>query len=983
MTDQVLRESVLALVVTSGKSQYLSSLLDGLENQTLGASRIRIAVTDGVVPASLLADSPHISTVRVNAETFSEAATAAMDGDEPWVWLLHDDLLPDASCLDTLLRTGETSQKIGAVGPKQVAYGDRRALREVGIRSTHSGQRVDDVLPGELDQGQHDWREDVVALGSAGMLLRRSALDAIGGLDPVLGPFGDGWETSRRLWLGGWRVVVEPKAVIEHAQVSYRREGVATYGAQRGAQLYCSLLAAGPIFPLALLWAMIVALPRALWGLMIRERSFAAEFVGLWFVLSRFGGLQQARRRTRQAQTVPGSVLRSLEDRPKAVRHARREKRRVKASAEEMSRTPDPLELRARAELKASTSRWGIATVVMTVAVALAGLIGIVGRGVLTGGALLPDSWGAAELWRSALYGWLPSGPGSPGGVDPLWMLLSPLTLIFGSLGAVASALVLVGIPLAGLSAYFASRYLTLSPPLRFLSAVMWAFAPPLLAAVSVGQVASIVAHVVLPLFIASLSAHWRTRSITSIAAGSVSVVLLGAASPIFVLLAALVAILGFVSSRPRWRWLWLPIPALVVMGPVALRAWRAGDLWHWLCAVPGENLSAAPSSWSLIGLDPSGTVDGPLAIVPIAAIVALGMLALIRRHEWVRVRCGWVMWAAGLAWAAVQSTVLSGFLVEDVSYVPTTAWAGIGLSVAAAGLWLMTIGGLDRLSETLRQSQFGLRQIGAAGMVGVVTVGVFSSAVMWLARDAVVIEPANAHAIPAVAEAQQAGDERSRVLTLVASADGIEAQLWRGAGKELHETSTVAKLRPARMSASEAPLAAAIADVSTTGAVGATFSDYAIALVLVPPGDTDERAELVAALNSTSDLEYVTENESGAFWRVKGSGTARAVLSDGSESSVLPAGIFAAGGQIAPGSGRTLRLAETADPLWHATLDGEELVANDAHWYQEWTVPDHGGNMRVIYGDWRTQAIALIQASVIGCAAIAAIPWKRKRRAR
>lgn len=128
-------------------------------------------------------------------------------------------------------------------------------------------------------------------------------------------------------------------------------------------------------------------------------------------------------------------------------------------------------------------------------------------------------------------------------------------------------------------------------------------------------------------------------------------------------------------------------------------------------------------------------------------------------------------------------------------------------------------------------------------------------------------------------------------------------------------------------MSASEAPLAAAIADVSTTGAVGATFSDYAIALVLVPPGDTDERAELVAALNLTSDSGVCDGERIRCFRRVKGSGTARAVLSDGSESSVLPAGISAAGGQIAPGSGRTLRLAETADPLWHATLDGEELV--------------------------------------------------------
>lgn len=153
----------------------------------------------------------------------SDSDTPIRRPHEPgWLWLLHDDSAPASQALDLLLQAGENSRNLAIAGPKHNGWVRTERLREVGIRATRSARRVPDIAAGELDQGQFDSRSDVLAVGSAGMLIRWDIYRELGGFDPALGPFGDGLEICRRARLAGYRVEVVPAAVLYHAQASYR-----------------------------------------------------------------------------------------------------------------------------------------------------------------------------------------------------------------------------------------------------------------------------------------------------------------------------------------------------------------------------------------------------------------------------------------------------------------------------------------------------------------------------------------------------------------------------------------------------------------------------------------------------------------------------------------------------------------------------------------------------------------------------------------
>lgn len=51
---------------------------------------------------------------------------------------------------------------------------------------TADGRRVTGLERWEHDQGQHDGTRDVLAVSSAGMLIRRDIWDGLGGFDPQL-----------------------------------------------------------------------------------------------------------------------------------------------------------------------------------------------------------------------------------------------------------------------------------------------------------------------------------------------------------------------------------------------------------------------------------------------------------------------------------------------------------------------------------------------------------------------------------------------------------------------------------------------------------------------------------------------------------------------------------------------------------------------------------------------------------------------------
>ena len=108
-----------------------------------------------------------------------------------WIWLLHDDCEPARDALEHLLAGASRSRSVAILGPKLKDLSNRRVVREAGITTDRAGRRLTGVEPGEIDQGQHDGSRGVLAVSSAGMLVRRDVWNQLGGFDANLPLFRD------------------------------------------------------------------------------------------------------------------------------------------------------------------------------------------------------------------------------------------------------------------------------------------------------------------------------------------------------------------------------------------------------------------------------------------------------------------------------------------------------------------------------------------------------------------------------------------------------------------------------------------------------------------------------------------------------------------------------------------------------------------------------------------------------------------------
>jgi len=84
----------------------------------------------------------------------------------------------------------------------------------VGVSITNTGTRETGLETGEPDAGQHDWPRDVLAVSSAGMLVRRDVWDDLGGFDPALPVFND-WDFLIRMIGAGVEYAVVPELTVE------------------------------------------------------------------------------------------------------------------------------------------------------------------------------------------------------------------------------------------------------------------------------------------------------------------------------------------------------------------------------------------------------------------------------------------------------------------------------------------------------------------------------------------------------------------------------------------------------------------------------------------------------------------------------------------------------------------------------------------------------------------------------------------------
>lgn len=1020
---------VTAVLVAHNGSRWLPRTLEALAELTYQPDRI-IAVDNGSkdettellttalgAPAVLI--GPHTAgfgaAVTRGLQAADEMAAAAPYAPRAareaieWIWLLHDDSAPAPDALSRLLETAVRRPDAGVIGPKVLGWRGDRQLLEVGLTISGGGRRHTGLDRREYDQGQHDVSRDVLAVGSAGMLVRRDVWDELGGFDPVLSVFRDDIDFGWRVNQADYAVVLCPEAVVYHAEAAAhgRRRLSATrhrpHLADRRNALYV-LLANAPASLLPLLFLRLFAggIARSFGFLFGKQPALAAEELGaVLAVLGRPDRLIRGRARRRSTRRRSYSQLRALfPPRGQQLRNATENllgllsgsghdvasaQRRASGDEEEVPDTDDAFLLRLLLHPL-------VLTVVGLTLVTLLAVRDLIGGGRLIGGALLPVGAEVSDLWRTYTESWHGVGLGSPTPAPPYLAVVAALASVVRNIALGVNLLMLAAVPLAGITGYLLLRRLVSGRWLRLWGSVSYALLPATTGAIAAGRIGTVVAAVLAPLLVLAL---YRTLGRPDEpgpfrAAWSAGLILavMTAFVPLAWLMVLLLAVIGLATVY-RNRSAAVRLAVALAVAPVVLVPWSGSVLRMPVLLVteagmPGPGLSddeLAP--WAVLLQHPGGPGGAPIWLG--AGLLIAGWAALLRPGR--RLLIGVVGTVAGVA--LVLGIVVSKLPVTGPTLqTPVTGWPGFATVLIGGAMVTAAVVAGEGSREWLFSSSFGWRQPFVALVTAAAVLVPVVGAVWWVVRGADgPLERRDARVLPAYISDEAGQPERIRTLVLGRADDGrVTYALLRSSGPRMGDAESGPP--PEKYG----PLDEVVADIVSGrgGADGAKLAEFAAKYVyLRAPFDPD----LADTLDTVPGLVRASAPEGAAMWRVdqpvgriwidqpeqedadQGAGE--------TEPVIIPSGEVDAAATVPAGAqDRTLVLAELADSGWSATLNGERLepVVYEG-WAQAFVLGPDGGELRLTHQGTRRAGVLLVQLGAVVLAAVLALPGMRRER--
>lgn len=867
---------------------HLKRTLAALREQTRPADILTIVVCGGDEHLFEITDAAGAEFVfRASASMGYAAATALvaprLDGDA--VWLLAQDTAPEPDALARLVGALELSPSVAFVAPKLVRWDDRTEIVSLGAGMTRFGRTVG-LADDELDQGQHDAREDVLGADVRGILVRADAWNRLGGLDRGLSGADEGLDLGVRARLAGGRVSLVPSALVATAgdgvaglptPLTPQRRRRAAY-AERVAQLHRRLVYA-PAVVAFLHWLTI--LPLALWRAVVdlvrkQPGRIAPEWGAAAVALVRLVPVWRARRRLAHARTVSWAQIAPLRT----------------TRSELLERLDDDPEValggHRRSDLRffAGGGAW---LVLAALVVSVAAFPALLAWPVLGGGALQPLATTVGQLWDDAMFGQRALGLDTIGPADPFAAVIA----VLGSLWAWAPSRALVllwvlALPLAALGGWFAATRVTERAGLRLLGGALWALSPTLLVALTQGRPTGVILHLLLPwLFYAGAVAH---RSWAG--AGAASILLAGvlatapslAPAMLVVWVGAMLIALILRAGRGVARLIWTLVPSAALALPLVWNALANGQAWS-LVADPGvpwagPQVAADAAGRALLAAgiptpDLAGWAallpDGPTWWVPLLS-VPLALLALAAPLT--------QRWAAGIALLVITALGLGtafavvGISVAFVQSATVPLWPGTGLSLA----WLGGVGGaLVALDAGLAPRVALVRGI-AATLVFVAAATLAVPSLTAFTRGTATIADGPASTLPAFVAAEGREDPDVGTIVLTPQADaGVAAQVVWGASETLGGQTTLLSTRTKATPQDDelAELAADLVTPSSQDVVG-QLADRGVGFILLAPSTEPEtdaartmRLSAVTALGQRDTLVVVGDTAKGELWRV------------------------------------------------------------------------------------------------------------------
>ena len=529
---------VTAILVLHDGATWLPEVVASLTSQTHPIEQIVAVDTGSKDSSAKLVKGARIPVLPLDREAgFGEAILHAVstlpvitDPEHEWLWIIHDDLSVHRKALANLIAEVKIRPNVAMAGPKLLGWHDRTHLLEIGISIAANGNRWTGLEPAEYDQGQRDGVHEVLAVSTAGALIRRDVFEQLGGFDPNLDLFRDDVDFGWRLYSAGYAAIAVSSAVAFHAEASANERRTVDVAEaflhrpllldRRNAAYVLLSNSSWWRLPLLTLQLLTGSILRAIGFLFAKLPGYASDeilAVGTLFIHP--GELLQARKVRRSQRLVPaGIALKFIPSRWSQIRLSlsrSAEWIRSQIFPDEISEVRDISILDENLDEEdlltpASNRNWFslIKRPLIALPVFLFILTLIWSRnryGSIFGGALPEQPAGVRDIWNTYFSGWHSIGMGTSAAA-PTWLAIIGVlaTPFLGSLKLFVTFLFLMAPLLIAGTGYLLLRRLSNNRWLTVSASLLYAISPVAVSAINSGRLSTVIVLILLPLFISA-----------------------------------------------------------------------------------------------------------------------------------------------------------------------------------------------------------------------------------------------------------------------------------------------------------------------------------------------------------------------------------------------------------------------------------------------------------------------------------------------
>ncbi len=998
---------VTAILVLHDGATWLPEVVVSLTSQTHKIDQIVAVDTGSVDSSAKLVKGARIPVLPMDRETgFGEAISHAVstlpaiaDPEREWLWIIHDDLSVHRKALANLLSEVKTRPNVVLAGPKLLGWHDRTHLLEIGISIAANGNRWTGLEPAEYDQGQRDGVHEVLAVSTAGALIRRDIFEQLGGFDPNLDLFRDDVDFGWRVHSAGYGAIAVSNAVAFHAEASAnerRRVDVAEAFLHRPLLLdrrnaaYVLLVnSSWWRLPLLTLQLLLGAIFRATGFLFAKLPGYASDeilAVGTLFIHP--SELFEARKVRRAQRLVPaGIALKFIPSRWSQIRQSlsrSAEWIRTRVFPDEVSYISDVSILDENLDeedlLTPATSRNWFSVirrpqVALPIFLFFLTLIWSRNRlGSVFGGALPEQPAGVSDLWNSYLSGWHSIGLGTSS-ASPTWLAILALlaTPFLGNLKLFISLLFFFAPILIAGSGYLLLRRLSSNRWLVAGASLLYALSPVAISAINSGRISTVMALTLFPFLISASRGIFEVDKFTwrRVFAISLLSAVLFAFSPILIFIGILFtgfAIYRDYSASDRglnvelfnqrlYRRIALIVTPFLICTPWSFELITQPKRFFldagFLVAGGGPNLA-------LFG-NPGGPGSLPIYIVsPLILLLAISLFSSTRAR-----------FVAELGFAVLLVAVLLSTisLTGHGTSVATQTYVGSILTLTTIAAISASVIMLDKLRERLIETNINFRHISAAILLAVTALYSVAS-ISWLATSGAdsPLQTGKGEVLPAFLAIEQ--DAKTMVIRprTIDQEVTLNYYIARGGDVTLGE--------PDLAPADREQITSAVQEIADGSGLTAstTFAVHGVKYLFLKSPIDENIARVIDGLGGFS---RASSTSAGIVWEISVN-TGEVIFTDlNGKNSVLQQGDLG----ITVNEPGVLTLTENYSRGWRAMQDGSRLErTRSVDGMPVFTITEPG-LVTLLYDGTSRRAWVSFQIIILVTVIVLALPAGRRRR--